>query len=233
MIKWLVRLFYDLTYPKAEHKAVYPYRLEFLLEMTTHNLEHLWYLLIASQVVYTILLFILNLTQTMRFAINVFLILNLFQLIFVYRIKKRNYGLRYRTLLNTQNFILLNTLFITSAFNVFQNSPMILVHITIIAYVFMAIVLHIPSADLLLLAFVNMVCNIIGVIIYHDQPQIVQFEIINIVVFTLLSWWLGVIANRNRILIWMNLKRERELNQNLEIMNKKDAMTNFYNHDYI
>jgi diguanylate cyclase (GGDEF)-like protein len=151
----------------------------------------------------------------------------------VYRFRKENYGVRYKTLLHTQSIIILNILFITSAFNIFQNEKMVMVHIYIIAYVFISIVLHIPSANLALIGLISLFLNIIGILMYHFDPLIVQFEIINLLIFIGLSWWLGIIANRNRILLWMNLNKERELNSKLADLNKRDSMTNFFNHEYI
>lgn len=225
--------FYDLTYPKPEHKAVYPYRLEFLFERTKSNLEHLWYLLLASQVVETVLLFNRSFIFEMKLSLIIFLFINLILTIAVYRFRKENYGVRYKTLLHTQSIIILNILFITSAFNIFQNEKMVMVHIYIIAYVFISIVLHIPSANLALIGLISLFLNIIGILMYHFDPLIVQFEIINLLIFIGLSWWLGIIANRNRILLWMNLNKERELNSKLADLNKRDSMTNFFNHEYI
>lgn len=229
----IIETWYNIAYPKQEHRAVYPFRFEFLFEKTKYNLEHLWYFLIVNQIIETILYFVLNISDRMRLTIILFLIINLIQLLCLFRIKHIYFGVKYKTLLMLQTSILLNILFITSTFNIFEGKDIILVHLPILAYIFVAIVLHIPSFNLAIIGLLTLLYNLLGILYYHVNSSIVMLEVWNIVIFIIVSWWLGIIANRNRILLWMNLKTQKDINKTLEDISVRDSMTQFYNHEHI
>ena len=189
MIDKFIEMFYDFAYPKPEHKAVFPFRFEFLFEQTKVNLEHLYGLILISSFIQIILLFF-DFAYKTKLAIGLFLIINTFCLLIVYQFRKRNYGVRYKSMLRVQNIILLNFIFLTSIYNLFEADRLVLVHIYIVFFVFAAVVLHIKSDTLAYLAIISQIFNIIGVLHYHSDPLVIQFEIMNIVIFISIAWYL-------------------------------------------
>ncbi len=232
MIKKFIEFFYDFAYPKPEHKAVFPYRFEFLFEQTKINLEHLWGLMLISNFVQIGILFF-DFAYKTKLAIVFFLIVNAFCLMIVYNFRKRNYGVRYKSMLRVQSLILINFIFLTSIYNLFEADRLVLVHLFIVFFVFASVILHIKSDTLAWLAIISQIFNIIGVLYYHTDPLVVRFEIMNIVIFIALAWYLGILSNRNRIIIWMNYHNQKEANIQLEELAQKDSMTQFYNHEKI
>lgn len=232
MFNKFVEAFYDFAYPKHEHKAVFPYRFEFLFEQTQVNLEHLWGLMIASNFIQTSLLFF-DFTYKTKYAIGIFLVINLLCLMVLYQFRKKKYGVRYKSMLRIQTIILINFIFLTSVFNLFETDRLALIHLYIVFFVFSAVILHIKSTTLANFAILSQVFNIAGILYYHKDPLVVRFEIMNVLIFISLAWYLGVLSNRNRIIIWMNYHNQKEANVLLEEIAQKDSMTQFYNHEKI
>ncbi len=232
MINKFVDMFYDFAYPKPEHKAVFPFRFEFLFEQTQVNLEHLWGLMLLTTPLNFSLLFF-NFELKTKISLVIFLFINVIAILVVNGFKKNNYGVRYKSMLRVQNVILLNFYFLSSIFNFFESDHLVLVHMYIVIFVFSAVVLHIKSTTLANLAIVTEIFNIAGILYYHSDPLVIQFEIMNIFIFIFLAWYVGVLSNRNRIIIWMNYHNQKEANIQLEELAQKDSMTQFYNHEKI
>lgn len=228
----LIEKWYSFIYPTIELRAIYPFKTEFLIEQTLRNLRHLNQLMLLSEVFVLYLLFFFSKNQTIMPALWVFFILNTLCIIVFRFYVVTSFKNSLSLLLFIQNFIVLNLLILTSVFNIFRFQELMMFHVYLILLVYMAVVLHIPSVSLVLISMFTAVFNVAGIL---RGPDIVGFnyEIVNIIIFVPIAFYLGVITNQHRILLWMNFHNQKELNENLTDISHRDAMTQLFHHEYI
>lgn len=229
----LIDLWYKFIYPSDELRAVYPFKSEFLLEMLIRNLKHLHQLILISEVIEFFLLFFFNFTDKTQIVLIFFLIINTFAIVVFNYFRISNFRLPYKLMFMTQGIIIINFLFLTSSFNIFEYQELAMFHLYLIMLVYAAVVLHIPSANLAAISFVSGLFNLMGVLFYHQDLSFLKYEVINILVFVPLAFYLGILSNQNRILLWMNFKKQKNINDILEDISQKDQMTQFFHHEQI
>ncbi len=226
--------FNNVLYPTPEHKEVLKYLESFEREYTIRNLNHMWRIMIFSFFLEFSFLFIPTFYGYLRTSLVIFLLVNAVLLIFLYKVKRDQFKHSLKRLKILQAWILLNFLFIASAFNAFQYNGLINIHLYIVIFAYISVILLIPASDLLNIAWSTLFLNICGILLFHDYDfNIISYEIASLVLFISVTWYFGVVTNRHRILLWVKLKKHENENELLKELAVKDSMTQFFNHDHI
>ncbi len=230
----LKKNFNDFLYPTNEHKEILPYLDTFLREYTIHNLNQIFRILIFSIISTLIALNFPGITGLLKASLIVFVCFASFYTVTIYYWKRINYKVSFRWQFIVQMLVILSFLYATSAFNAFRYNDMVNIHIYIIVYAYTAILLHVPALTMLVIGLISLGLNILSILILHDFNMFtIVYEIINLLFFISVAWYFGVVNNRHRMLLWLNVQKHKQENELLQDIAVKDSMTQFFNHDHI
>lgn len=224
----------NFLYPSKEHKEILPYLDTFLREYTIRNLNQILKILIVSIAAAMISVAFPIYSPLLMWSLIIFIVFSTIYAIVIFAFQRMDYKVSFRWQYIIQLLVILTFLYGTSAFNAFKYNDMVNIHIYIIVFAYTTILLHIPALTMAIIAFLSINLNILSILIFHnDNFSTMLYEIVNIVFFVSVAWYFGVVNNRHRMLLWLNVQTQKMENEILQDIAVKDSMTNFFNHDHI
>ncbi len=234
MWKKFNRSFENFLYPSAEHKEILPYLDVFLREYTIRNLNQMLKILIVSIISAFIALLFPLFDGLLKASLVVFVVFSTVYAIIIYYWQRYHYAVSFRYQFIVQLLVILTFLYGTSAFNAFSYNDMINIHLYIVAFAYTAILFHIPAKTMAIIGFISLSLNITSILLLHTYDfYTILYEIINLIFFVSFAWYFGVVNNRHRMLLWLNVRKHINENELLQDIAVIDSMTQFFNHDHV
>lgn len=232
-MNFLSRIYYKLVSPKHPKDAIERYRDEFSSVQIVSNFKTLFNIMVGLELVELSLIFTPTIIPMMRLAAIIFVFTNGLLLIATFIFRQRDYQYSFKNMFIIQHLIVFNIIALVLGLNLSAINQFDFIHVYIVGFMFISITLYIPVVSLTLLALISASIQIIGLLIYQQDPVVLQHQVINVIVFIMIAWYLGILSNQKTTELWFNHKKQLEVNQMLEDSNKRDSMTRFYNHESI
>lgn len=230
----LKKNFNQFLYPTDEHKEILPYLDTFLREYTIRNLNQIFRINMVSMLAASIALMFPIFDGLLKWSLVVFVVFTAFYTVIIYYFQRIEYKVSYKWQYIVQMLVILTFLYGTSAFNAFKYNDMVNIHLYIIVFAYTTILLHIPALTMAVIGFLSLSLNIISILVFHtDNLGTILYEIFNLIFFISFAWYFGVVGNRHRMLLWLNVQKHKQENELLQDIALKDSMTQFFNHDHI
>lgn len=227
------QLIFNFAYPSEEVRKVYPIRQEFLIDSAIQNLNSLYEIMILLEIIEIVLLILPATAYNYKPASLTFTIMNAIFIVCLDFVRRKAFKFSYHLLNALQIGIVLNFILLGTLMNLLSQNSFDFIHLYIVAITFVATGVHLSASVLSLITLFSGAINAFGIFLLQKNVDIMSPQIVNIVVFVMLAWYLGILVNRTRITIWLKQRQEIENIELLEDLNRRDSMTRFFNHESI
>lgn len=229
----LKALYYKLVAPNHSFEEMEKYRDEFSNERIIENFESVFRIMMGLEVVELIITLSPTIDLWIRYTAGAFLISNGLLFIPVYLYRRKNWQVDFMKMFKLQHVVVFNFIALATALNLVTVNKFDFVHMYIATVMIIAVTVYIPVVSLTFMVALSLIINVIGVMFLSNNPDAMFHMIENLIIFTIIAWYLGIKSNQKTVELWYNHKRQYDLNIKLEELNKRDPMTRFYNHESI
>lgn len=229
----LKALYYKLVAPNHSFEEMEKYRDEFSNERIIENFESVFRIMMGLEVVELIITLSPTIDLWIRYTAGAFLISNGLLFIPVYLYRRKNWQVDFMKMFKLQHVVVFNFIALATALNLVTVNKFDFVHMYIATVMIIAVTVYIPVVSLTFMVALSLIINVIGVMFLSNNPDAMFHMVDNLIVFTIIAWYLGIKSNQKTVKLWYNHKRQYDLNIKLEELNKRDPMTRFYNHESI
>ncbi len=226
-------LYYHLVSPTHTAEEMEHYRDEFSNEKVVENFEQIYKIMIGLEILEIILAFLPSIDFKIRYVSMAFVVSNGLLLIPAFKHKRNHFKSDFMSMFKLEHIIIANFIGLATCLNIVTINRFDFVHMYIATIMILSVTVYIPVVSLTFLTVLSLIINVVFIIILSNNPESMFHMVDNIIVFTVIAWYLGIKSNQKTVELWYNHKRQVDLNEQLEELNKRDAMTRFYNHESI
>jgi len=227
------KILHKIFFPSQKLRQISMNLSVFLREHLESNLNLLYYICLLLMVSETILLVTPERDFDYHGVLLFFLIINIITVTIQTIVKKDYSRYSYRWLALLQFTIIANILLLTTNLNFASFNRTDYIHPFIIGLTFLSTALQLSPVSLTVIVFISGSVNLIGMYYYQTDLAVFYTMLINIIVFVITAWVLGILVSRTRVAAWLDHRKVIDQNAILADLTKRDSMTRFFNHESI